>query len=89
MPPSRPHSPRSPHGAARRPANASSILFKLKTLLDEHIDELARLITDRKRQDVGEAKAEIRRGIENVEVACGIPMMMQGYNLEDVTPRRR
>src|SRR5207245_1178747 len=25
-------------------------------------------------------------GVENVEVACGIPMMMQGYNLEDVTP---
>src|SRR5260370_9232889 len=24
--------------------------------------------------------------MENVEVACGIPMMMQGYNLEDVTP---
>ena len=30
------------------------------------------------------AKAELRRAIENVEVACGIPMMMQGYNLEDV-----
>ena len=29
-------------------------------------------------------KAEMRRAIENVEVACGIPMMMQGYNLEDV-----
>src|SRR5216683_3044156 len=27
---------------------------------------------------------EMRRAIENVEVACGIPMMMQGYNLEDV-----
>ena len=26
----------------------------------------------------------MRRAIENVEVACGIPMMMQGYNLEDV-----
>ena len=31
-----------------------------------------------------ESKAEIRRAIENVEVACGIPTMMQGYNLEDV-----
>ena len=31
-----------------------------------------------------EAKAELRRAIENVEVACGIPTMMQGYNLEDV-----
>src|SRR6202048_1870293 len=61
-------------------------LFKLKNLLDEHIDELARLITVENGKTFGEAKAELRRGIENVEVACGIPMMMQGYNLEDVTP---
>ena len=27
---------------------------------------------------------ELRRAIENVEVACGIPTLMQGYNLEDV-----
>src|SRR5580692_6916776 len=61
-------------------------LFKLKNLLEEHLDELARIITLENGKTFGEAKAEIRRGIENVEVACGIPMMMQGYNLEDVTP---
>src|SRR5246500_3369651 len=61
-------------------------LFKLKNLLEEHIDELARLITLENGKTFSEAKAELRRGIENVEVACGIPMMMQGYNLEDVTP---
>ena len=33
---------------------------------------------------LGEARAELQRGIENVEVACGIPTLMQGYNLEDV-----
>jgi malonate-semialdehyde dehydrogenase (acetylating)/methylmalonate-semialdehyde dehydrogenase len=27
---------------------------------------------------------ELRRGIENVEVACGIPILMQGYNNEDI-----
>ena len=61
-------------------------LFKLKVLLEEHIDELSRLITLENGKTFGEAKAELRRGIENVEVACGIPMMMQGYNLEDITP---
>jgi malonate-semialdehyde dehydrogenase (acetylating)/methylmalonate-semialdehyde dehydrogenase len=61
-------------------------LFKLKNLLEEHIDEISRLITTENGKTFGEAKAELRRGIENVEVACGIPMMMQGYNLEDVTP---
>ncbi len=59
-------------------------LFKLKMLLEEHIDELSRLITIENGKTFTEAKAEFRRAIENVEVACGIPMMMQGYNLEDV-----
>jgi malonate-semialdehyde dehydrogenase (acetylating)/methylmalonate-semialdehyde dehydrogenase len=61
-------------------------LFKLKNLLEEHIDELSKLITLENGKTFGEAKAELRRGIENVEVACGVPMMMQGYNLEDITP---
>jgi malonate-semialdehyde dehydrogenase (acetylating) / methylmalonate-semialdehyde dehydrogenase len=61
-------------------------LFKLRNLLEEHIDELSKLITLENGKTFGEAKAELRRGIENVEVACGIPMMMQGYNLEDITP---
>ena len=59
-------------------------LFKLKMLLEEHIDDLARTITQENGKTFTEAKAELRRSIENVEVACGIPMMMQGYNLEDV-----
>ena len=59
-------------------------LFKLKVLLEEHSDELSRLITLENGKTLTEAKAEWRRAIENVEVACGIPTMMQGYNLEDV-----
>jgi len=31
-----------------------------------------------------EAKAEMQRAVENVEVACGIPTLMQGYNSEDI-----
>jgi len=59
-------------------------LFKLKMLLEDHIDDIARIITQENGKTFAEAKAEMRRAIENVEVACGIPMMMQGYNLEDV-----
>ncbi len=59
-------------------------LFKLKMLLEEHIDDIGRIITMENGKTFTEAKAEMRRAIENVEVACGIPMMMQGYNLEDV-----
>jgi len=59
-------------------------LFKLKVLLEEHVDEISRLITQENGKTFTEAKAEMRRAIENVEVACGIPVLMQGYNLEDV-----
>ena len=59
-------------------------LFKLKQLLEDYLDELSRIITEENGKTLTEAKAEFRRAIENVEVACGIPMMMQGYNLEDV-----
>ena len=59
-------------------------LFRLKHMLEENIDELSRIITQENGKTFTEAKAEMRRTIENVEVACGIPMMMQGHNLEDV-----
>jgi malonate-semialdehyde dehydrogenase (acetylating)/methylmalonate-semialdehyde dehydrogenase len=59
-------------------------LFKLKHILEAEIDDLARILTTENGKTFTEAKAELRRAIENVEVACGIPTMMQGYNLEDV-----
>jgi malonate-semialdehyde dehydrogenase (acetylating) / methylmalonate-semialdehyde dehydrogenase len=59
-------------------------LFKLKQLLEDHLDELCRIITKENGKTLAESKGEMRRAIENVEVACGIPILMQGYNLEDV-----
>ncbi len=61
-------------------------LFKLKTVLEEHLDELARIITNECGKTYAESVGEIRRGVENVEVACGIPSLMQGYNNEDIAP---
>ncbi len=61
-------------------------LFKLKTLLETHREEIARTLTRECGKTFEEAKGEIQRGIENVEVACGIPTMMQGYNNEDIAP---
>lgn len=59
-------------------------LFKFKTLLEEHLDELARAITNECGKIYAESAGEIRRGIENVEVACGAPILLQGYNNEDI-----
>lgn len=59
-------------------------LFRLKQLLEDHLDELARIITNECGKTYAESVGELRRGIENVEVACGIPVLMQGYNNEDI-----
>ena len=59
-------------------------LFKLKVLLDEHKAELARIITNECGKTYNESLGELQRGIENVETACGIPILMQGYNNEDI-----
>ena len=59
-------------------------LFKLKALLDEQKEEIARVITNECGKTFAESLGEMQRGIENVETACGIPSLMQGYNNEDI-----
>jgi malonate-semialdehyde dehydrogenase (acetylating)/methylmalonate-semialdehyde dehydrogenase len=72
-------------GWRRTPMTARiQYLFKLKALLEEHLEELAQLITLENGKVLDEARGELRRAIENVEVACGIPTMMMGDFIEDV-----
>ncbi|MCB0065109.1 MAG: CoA-acylating methylmalonate-semialdehyde dehydrogenase, partial [Caldilineaceae bacterium] len=59
-------------------------MFKLKMLLEENVDDIAKTITQECGKTYGESAGELRRGIENVEVACGAPILMQGYNNEDI-----
>ncbi|MBL8295353.1 MAG: CoA-acylating methylmalonate-semialdehyde dehydrogenase [Bryobacterales bacterium] len=66
------------------PQERIQYLFKLRGLLAAHLDEVARTIVRENGKTLGEARAELQRGLENIEVACGIPTLMQGYNLEDV-----
>jgi len=57
-------------------------LFRLKTLLEENLKDLARTVTEECGKTFAESVGELRRAIENVEVACGIPSLMQGSNSE-------
>ena len=62
-------------------------LFQLKQLLEDHQDELAELLVQEHGKTLAEARGELRRGIENVEVACGAPSLMQGGTVEHAAPR--
>jgi malonate-semialdehyde dehydrogenase (acetylating)/methylmalonate-semialdehyde dehydrogenase len=66
------------------PGDRIQPLFRLKALLDAQFTEVAKLITQECGKTLGEAEGELRRGIENVEVATGIPSLMMGSNLEDI-----
>jgi malonate-semialdehyde dehydrogenase (acetylating)/methylmalonate-semialdehyde dehydrogenase len=66
------------------PGDRIQPLFKLKALLDTHFSELARVITEECGKTLAESEGELKRGLENVEVATGIPSLMMGSNLEDI-----
>ena len=66
------------------PLARSRFLFRLKELLEENFEELSRIQTQEHGKTIDESRGETRRGIENVEVACGIPTLMQGYYSEDI-----
>ncbi len=61
-------------------------LFRLKVLLEEGLEEISHIITKESGKTLEESRGEMRRAIENVEVACGIPAMMQGQTSEDIAP---
>lgn len=66
------------------PPDRIQYLFELKNLLEYHFNDLAETIVRENGKTLKEAQGELRRAIENVEVACGIPTMMQGHLLEDI-----
>jgi len=65
------------------PLDRARHFFVLRDLMEQHSEDLARVVVQDMGKTIDEARGEIRRAIENVEVAAGIPSLMMGYNLED------
>jgi malonate-semialdehyde dehydrogenase (acetylating)/methylmalonate-semialdehyde dehydrogenase len=58
--------------------------FRLKELMEERFEDIARVVVREHGKFLDEARGEVRRAIENVEVAAGVPSLMMGYSMEDV-----
>ena len=67
-----------PAWAQTPPLQRARVLFRFKALLDEHLDELARIITSEHGKVLSDARGEVTRGLEVVEFACGIPQLLKG-----------
>src|SRR6185369_5542468 len=61
-----------------------AVLFRFKALLEEHLSELAELMTREHGKTRDESAGEIKRGIESVVHACAIPTLMMGETLENI-----
>ena len=66
------------------PVARARYLHRLIELMEDNFDELSICQTKEHGKTIDESRGETRRGIEMVEVASGIPSLMQGYNLEDI-----
>lgn len=61
-------------------------MFTLKNIMEEHFEEVSQILTKEHGKTIDESRGEIRRAIECVEHAAGIPTLMMGYNLETIAP---
>jgi malonate-semialdehyde dehydrogenase (acetylating) / methylmalonate-semialdehyde dehydrogenase len=73
-----------PGWAATPVVERARLLFRYKMLLEDHLDELAQIVTRENGKTLADARGEVRRGIEVVEFACGAPTLMMGETVPDV-----
>ena len=66
------------------PVERARILFRLKVMLEDRFEELAVSVTREHGKTLAEARGDVRRGLENIEYACGVPSLLMGESLENV-----
>ena len=60
------------------------ILFRLKALLEQNLENLTKICTEENGKTLVESRGDVRRGIQMVETACGMPTLLMGKSLEDI-----
>lgn len=62
------------------------VLFRMKALLDQHLDELTHLVAREHGKVWNEAMGDVLKATEVIEFACGVPHLMKGPALMNCTP---
>ncbi|CUH94794.1 Methylmalonate semialdehyde dehydrogenase [acylating] 1 [Propionispora sp. 2/2-37] len=61
------------------------IMFRYKAILDAHLEELTLLVATELGKNLNEARGDVLKAIEVVELACSVPSLMQGDSLMNVS----
>lgn len=75
-----------PGWAATNPQRRARVMFAFKALVEQNIDELARLLSAEHGKVVADARGDIQRGLEVIEFACGIPHLLKGEHTPGAGP---
>lgn len=73
-----------PAWSATPPLRRARLFFQYKLLLEKHLDELARLVTQEHGKTLSDARGSVQRGIELVDFVCGMPNLLKGSYAENV-----
>jgi len=68
------------------PLTRARYLFTLKNIMEEHFEEVSRILVQEHGKTIDEGRGEVRRAIECIEHAAGTPTLMMGYGLENIAP---
>ncbi|MGP9807732.1 CoA-acylating methylmalonate-semialdehyde dehydrogenase [Halomonas sp. AOP12-C2-37] len=68
------------------PAKRAQVMYRFKQLLEEHADRIVQLVSEEHGKTPEDAMGELKRGIENVEYACGVPELLKGEYSHNAGP---
>ena len=71
---------------ATNPQRRARVMMKFGALVNEHMDELAELVSREHGKTLPDAKGDVQRGLEVVEVCMGAPAMLKGEFTDDGGP---
>jgi malonate-semialdehyde dehydrogenase (acetylating)/methylmalonate-semialdehyde dehydrogenase len=68
------------------PVRRARPFFTLKHLMEQQFEALAQVLVQELGKTIADARAEMRRAIEEVECACGIPSLVKGDLHDTISP---
>jgi malonate-semialdehyde dehydrogenase (acetylating)/methylmalonate-semialdehyde dehydrogenase len=64
--------------------NRAQYMYRMKTILEERFEDIAEMVVKENGKTRDEARGEVRRGIESVDFAASVPVIMRNDGLEDI-----
>ena len=75
-----------PAWAATNPQRRARVMMKFAALIETHMDELAEMLSREHGKTLPDARGDVQRGLEVVEVCMGAPALLKGEYMNDGGP---